>query len=1010
MLTMQDALLTLARYWAGQGCMLVQPMNTEVGAGTLNPATALRVLGPEPWRVAYPEPSVRPDDSRYGDNPNRLQTHTQFQVILKPEPGNPQELYLGSLTALGIDVAAHDVRFVEDNWASPALGAWGLGWEVWLDGLEITQFTYFQQSGGMPLDPVSVEITYGMERIIMALQRVSHFRDIVYAPGISYGEAFGQTEYEMSRYYLDDADIATHHALFDAYAAEAGRLIDARLPVPAHTCVLKCSQAFNVLDARGAISTTQRAQAFTRMRNLAHGVAELWAQRRAELGYPLGTATLPPSATTAAAAPAPGTGVPAAAVPAPGPGAAPGPSVPADLAFEIGVEELPPAEVTGAAETVRASLAAKLAATRLRHGGITVMSSPRRIAAIVSDVQPREDDEEQAIRGPRLSAAYDADGNPTKAARGFAAGHGIDVTDLRPMTSNGGTYAGFIRHVPGRPAAGVLTAVLPAVVAGLRAERNMRWSAPGLSYSRPIRWLLALLGPHPVPFTVAGITSGRVTRVHRTAAESAVAVDAASRYLPTLRAHAIEPDASQRRSRIVSGAAGLAATAGGQVDADREAAVIDEVKNLVEDPVPILGSFDRKYLDLPADVLTTVMKKHQRYLPVRSDSGQLQPHFITIANGECDRELVRAGNEAVLRARYEDAAFFWRNDLAKPLAEMSSRLAQLTFESRLGSVADRAARIAAIAAVIADRVDLAGGDQVILRRAGELAKFDLGSAMVAELPSLAGVMAREYASRAGEPAAVAESLFEMELPRHAGDALPRSRPGAVLALADRLDLLAGLFAIGAEPTGSSDPFGLRRAAAGLLAILRAHPGLGKLTIDAGVAIAAARQPVPADRQLPGTVLEFVGRRFDQLMLDEGHPAASIRAVRSLVSTPVRAEQTLEQLAGLLQAPAGRELVAAIQRVRRIIPPGTAPGFDPGLFNSPAEHSLLAAMDKTREATGQDASLGQFAAAATITGPINDLFDQVLVMADDPAVRANRLGLLASVYQLAARYLDWEQLP
>jgi glycyl-tRNA synthetase len=556
----------------------------------------------------------------------------------------------------------------------------------------------------------------------------------------------------------------------------------------------------------------------------------------------------------------------------------------------------------------------------------------------------------------------------------------------------------------------VLTAVLPAVVAGLRAERNMRWSAPGLSYSRPVRWLLVLLGPHPVPFTVAGITSGRVTRVHRTAAESVVAVDTASRYLPTLRAHAIEPDASQRRNRIVSGAAGLAATAGGEVDAGREAAVIDEVKNLVEDPVPILGSFDTRYLDLPADVLTTVMKKHQRYLPVRSDSGQPQPHFVAIANGECDRDLVRAGNEAVLRARFEDAAFFWRNDLAKPLAEMRSRLDQLTFESRLGSVAARAARIAAIAAAMADRVDLAAGDRVILRRAGELAKFDRGSAMVAELPSLAGVMAREYASRAGEPAAVAESLFEMELPRHAGDALPRSRPGAVLALADRLDLLAGLFAIGAEPTGSSDPFGLRRVAAGLLAILRAHPGLGKLTIDAGLAIAAARQPVPADRQLPGTVLEFVGRRFDQLMLDEGHPAASIRAVSPLVSMPVRAEQTLEQLAGLLQAPAGRELVAAIQRVRRIIPPGTAPGFDPGLFDSPAEHSLLAAMDKTREATGKDASLGQFAAAATITGPINDLFDQVLVMADDPAVRANRLGLLASVYQLAARFLDWEQLP
>src|SRR4051812_6510577 len=335
MLTMQDALARLTAYWTEQGCLTVQPMNTEVGAGTLNPATFLRVLGPEPWRVVYTEPSVRPDDSRYGENPNRLQTHTQLQVILKPDPGNPQELYLGSLGALGIDVAAHDVRFVEDNWAAPALGAWGLGWEVWLDGLEITQFTYFQQAGSINLDPVSVEITYGVERILMALQDKQHFKDIVYASGlsvpsggpatgISYGEVFGQNEYEMSRYYLDDADVATNRQLLELYAAEAQRLIDAGLPVPAHTYVLKCSQTFNVLDARGAVSTADRAAEFARMRRLAGEVARLWGARRDELGHPLGL--VPP--VRPAVAPA---------LPAEKDG-------PRTLVFEIGTEELPPSE------------------------------------------------------------------------------------------------------------------------------------------------------------------------------------------------------------------------------------------------------------------------------------------------------------------------------------------------------------------------------------------------------------------------------------------------------------------------------------------------------------------------------------------------------------------------------------------------------------------------------------------------------------------------------------------
>ncbi|MCO5310225.1 MAG: glycine--tRNA ligase subunit alpha, partial [Austwickia sp.] len=286
---MQDALRTLTDYWTAKGCLTVQPFNTEVGAGTMNPATVLRVLGPEPWHVAYVEPSVRPDDSRYGENPNRLQTHTQYQVILKPEPGDPQELYLGSLEALGIDLAAHDVRFVEDNWAQPAIGAWGLGWEVWLDGMEITQFTYFQQAGGHNLDPVSVEITYGLERILMALQGVSHFKDIRYTDDIAYGELVGEAEREMSRFYLDDADVEAQRQLFELYAAEARNLIDLRLPIPAHAHVLKCSHTFNVLDSRGAVGTTERARAFARMRKLAHEVAELWNERREELAHPLGT-------------------------------------------------------------------------------------------------------------------------------------------------------------------------------------------------------------------------------------------------------------------------------------------------------------------------------------------------------------------------------------------------------------------------------------------------------------------------------------------------------------------------------------------------------------------------------------------------------------------------------------------------------------------------------------------------------------------------------------------------
>ncbi|VAI68014.1 unnamed protein product [Triticum turgidum subsp. durum] len=265
-LTFQQAIQRLQEYWASVGCAVMQCSNTEVGAGTMNPLTFLRVLGPEPWNVAYVEPSVRPDDSRYGDNPNRLQRHTQFQVILKPDPGNSQDLFLHSLSALGINVREHDIRFVEDNWESPVLGAWGLGWEVWMDGMEITQFTYFQQSGSLPLLPVSVEITYGLERILMSLQGVDHFKKIQYTEGITYGELFLENEKEMSAYYLEHANVDHIQKHFDDFEEEARSLLSLGLPIPAYDQVLKASHAFNILDSRGFVGVTERARYFGRMR------------------------------------------------------------------------------------------------------------------------------------------------------------------------------------------------------------------------------------------------------------------------------------------------------------------------------------------------------------------------------------------------------------------------------------------------------------------------------------------------------------------------------------------------------------------------------------------------------------------------------------------------------------------------------------------------------------------------------------------------------------------------
>ena len=283
----QEVILTLQEFWSGQGCILAQPYDVEKGAGTMSPWTFLRVLGPEPWNVAYVEPSRRPADGRYGDNPNRLYQHHQFQVIMKPSPDNIQELYLESLARLGIHAEEHDIRFVEDNWESPTLGAWGLGWEVWLDGMEITQFTYFQQVGGQDVKPVSVEITYGLERLAMYIQGVENVYDIAWTDDVTYGDVFHQNEFEQSTYAFDLSDEALLFDLFDKYEAEAVRVIGAGHVHPAHDYVLKCSHTFNLLDARGAISVSQRTAFIGRVRKLARLCAEAYLAQREALGYPM---------------------------------------------------------------------------------------------------------------------------------------------------------------------------------------------------------------------------------------------------------------------------------------------------------------------------------------------------------------------------------------------------------------------------------------------------------------------------------------------------------------------------------------------------------------------------------------------------------------------------------------------------------------------------------------------------------------------------------------------------
>jgi glycyl-tRNA synthetase len=1005
--TFQELLTTLQAFWAEHGCVLWQPYNQQVGAGTMNPATFLRVLGPEPWRVAYLEPSVRPADARYGENPNRMGQHYQLQVILKPDPGNPQELYLRSLQSVGIDPARHDLRFVEDNWEAPALGAWGVGWEVWLDGQEITQFTYFQQAGGLPLDPVSVEITYGLERILMALRGARHFGDIPWNSMFSYGDLNLQAEKEQSRYFFEVADISLLKRLFDQFEGEARAALSAGLVLPAYDYLLKCSHTFNLLDSRGAVGVTERAALFNRMRDLARRTAQAYLEQREALGYPWLDRAAQHQPAPEVAAP---DGQP--------------PGGPAPFVLEVGVEELPVGELERGLDQLQEATGLLLEQNRLAHGPIRTMGTPRRLVVWVEALAPGQADLSVVRRGPPTQAAFDPSGAPTAAALGFARSAGVAVGALTRQRLDGGEYVVAEVRQPGAPSREVLSRALPELLASLRFEKSMRWNGAGISFARPIRWLLALHGQALVPFSYAGLPSGRSTRGLRHRQPEAWAVDDAQHYLASLKQQGILLDPEARRERIRQQVRRLSEEVGGQVAEDPS--LLEEVGHLVEAPVALRGSFEQSYLELPREVLVSVMKAHQRYFPIERQ-GKLLPYFIAVRNGGQEGlEQVARGNEQVIRARFADAAYFVERDRKQPLESFLPLLERLTFHAKLGSMLAKSRRVEKLTSRLATSLKLTPVQRKTALRAARLCKADLATRMVIDMTSLQGVMGRAYALTSGESAEVAQAIYEHYLPRQAGDAIPESRPGLALGLADRLDTLASLFAVGLQPSGTSDPYGLRRAALGLLQILIG----ADLPFDLKPALAQAGELlVPGRRRTAGggagasvsvrslqkglaSCHAFLLAREQNLLLDRGHRHDVVEAVVAAQGhNPAGAARAVAELEACIRQADWPEVLHAFARCARITRVETKKHtLKPEALADPASKALWAALRKAERTRRRPGSVPDFLSAFRPMVPlVNRFFDEVLVHAKQASLRRNRLALLQRVVALAEGVADLSRL-
>ena len=690
-----------------------------------------------------------------------------------------------------------------------------------------------------------------------------------------------------------------------------------------------------------------------------------------------------------------------------------------DFLVEIGTEELPPLALPELEAAFVEGIRKGLGEAALSHGEVRSFATPRRLAVLVRDLADMQQVQSIKLKGPPVSAAFGKDGAPTPAALKFAEKCGVDVGGLKRVTEGKGEFLFFEGSKPGQKTGGLLAGIVQRSLDQLPIPKRMHWGASTAEFVRPVHWLVMLQGSETIPARLLDTDSGNTTRGHRFMAPQEFALAQPADYEAALRERGkVVADFATRRAQIREQVIAVGKSLGGNAIVDD--ALLDEVTALVEWPNSLAGGFEARFLELPREVLISTLQHHQRYFPVEGAGGKLLAHFITVSNIESrEPAKVRAGNERVVRPRLSDAAFFWNQDRKQPLAARRAALDAVTFQAKLGSVGDKVRRVAALAGEIALLID---ADAALATRAAELAKCDLLSSMVGEFPELQGIMGRYYATADGEPADVAAAIDEHYLPRAAGGELPTTGAGIAVALADKLDTLAGIFAIGQKPTGTKDPFGLRRAAIGALRMLVEK----KLDLDlqALVTRAVALQPV-ANPAAATELWEYIVERLRAYFIDPAS-AASVANVTTEMFDAVRAANPvspldfaarLGALVKFLALPEAASLTAANKRISNILKKaegGTRGTVDVAILRENAEkalHEALAGM-----LGDVDRSLGKrdYAAAlaklATLRPVVDAFFDGVMVNAEDANLRRNRLALLAGLRQQFTRIADLSCLP
>jgi glycyl-tRNA synthetase beta chain len=684
-----------------------------------------------------------------------------------------------------------------------------------------------------------------------------------------------------------------------------------------------------------------------------------------------------------------------------------------DLLFELRTEELPPRTLPALSQALTFGIAKGIDGAGVAHGKVHGFATPRRLAVWVEKLSEKQPDRQVERRGPPLANSFDAQGAPTQAATAFAKSCGVAVGELSKLTTDKGAWLQFRGIEHGAATTALLGDILTQAIAALPIPKRMRWGAHSAEFVRPVHSVVLLYGDEVVPVEVLGLVAGRVTLGHRFHAPKPITLKGAKGYESKLLRARVVVDFAKRRELIRAGVSAAAAAAGEGCRALIDEALLDEVTALVEWPVPLAGCFEQRFLSLPREVVIATVQDHQRYFAVQGPQGELTGWFVTVSNIESrDPSKVREGNERVVRPRLSDAAFFWDQDRKIPLQEHAAKLAGVTFQAKLGSYADKTARVTKLAELIGGRI--AAGP--LAAQAAELSKADLMTAMVGEFPELQGTMGRYYAEAEGLPREVSLALEEHYRPRYAGDALPATKTGQAVALADKIDTLVGIFAIEQRPTGAKDPFGLRRAALGVLRILL-EAGLDLDLVEL-LEAAAALQPVQR-AAVAGEVYDFIAERLRGMLLEQaGTTPEMLDAVLSnRPRSPLDAVTRLAALKEFLLLPDAGVLAAINKRIANILKKTQVRAdmiVDPEGLIEEAERGLQRALMDLRgpvlEATSQRRYADSLRALVGLRAPVNDFFDRVMVMDENTSKRNNRLALLRDVQILLGGVADLSRLP